>query len=132
MSKAPKTSGITMFVFDPATQTIRQYPAAAGEASSRVKNPFKTMPGFGFRVARAKRALQKLGADCLAHIYTRSFDNCFEMGDGEAVVFALMQAVAAGDDLLARGIRNVGGSMWSDWHELWLDGRRADDPPRLL
>jgi hypothetical protein len=43
------------------------------------KNPYPTREGFGRRVACARKALLKLSADPLARMYTRNFDNCFEM-----------------------------------------------------
>lgn len=82
-------------------------------------NPYTTRPGFGFRVANAKRALRRLGADCAANIFTRGFDNCFEMHDGDAVVWALMHAALNGDDLLAAGIKTAGARMWADWLDLY-------------
>lgn len=127
-----RLTGITMFVLDPATQTIRRYPAVQAQGIARVNNPYPTLPGFGLRVANARRALRRLGADCLANIFTRGFDTCFEMGDGEAVVFALMQMVADGDDLLDRGIRNAGGSMHEDWLRVWQAAGSRVDEPRLL
>ena len=98
----------------------------------RRRTPFPTSPGFGLRVANARRALHRLGRDCLANIYSRGFDSCFEMGDGDAVVFALMQHVAEGDALLERGIRNAGGSMWADWQALWAAQSEPDETLRLL
>lgn len=83
------------------------------------RNPYVTLPGFGLRVANAKRALKRLGSDCTANIFTRGFDNCFEMYDGEAVVWALMDAALNGDDLLAEGIRVAGERMWADWLKLY-------------
>lgn len=53
-------------------------------------NPYKKHPGFGFRVHNAERAIRKLAEEPWTNIYTRGFDNCFENGDGDAVVFALM------------------------------------------
>lgn len=97
----------------------------------RPSNPFPKQPGFGLRVLRAKTALRRLGADCMTPIFTRSFDNCFEMYDGEAVVWALMQACAKGDDLLARGIQNAGGTMWDDWLALWR-GKNSPAAPDLF
>lgn len=92
------------------------------------RNPYATRPGFGFRVANAKRALRRLGADCTIDIFTRGFDNCFEMYDGKAVVWALMHAALNGDELLVAGIKAAGGCMWADWLELY----RAHAPADLL
>ena len=67
-----------------------------GHHDDITKNPYPRRQGFSLRVANAKRALRRLGRDCLADIYTRGFDNCFEMFDGDAVVWALMrEAVTA-------------------------------------
>lgn len=94
----------------------------------RRRNPYATRPGFGFRVANAKRALRRLGADCTINVFTRGFDNCSEMHDGEAVVWALMHAALNGDDQLAAGIKTAGMRLWADWLELY----RADAPVDLL
>jgi hypothetical protein len=91
------------------------------------KNPYQRRPGFGLRVARAKSALRRLGADCLANIYTRGFDNCFEMFDGDAVVWALMHEAIGGDVLLERGIRNMGKAVWPQWLEVYE--RRGEPAP---
>lgn len=53
-------------------------------------NPYRKHPGFGFRVYNAERSIRKLAEEPWTNIYTRGFDNCFESGDGDAVVFALM------------------------------------------
>ena len=66
--------------------------------TTTTKNPYPRRQGFALRVANAKRALRRLGRDCLADIYTRGFDNCFEMFDGDAVVWALMREAMNGDD----------------------------------
>ena len=56
----------------------------------KAKNPYLKQKGFGFRYLRAKSALERFGRDYLKRPYCRSFDNCFEMNDGDAVVWALM------------------------------------------
>ena len=83
--------------------------------TTTTKNPYPRRQGLGLRVANAKRALRRLGRDCLADIYTRGFDNCFEMFDGDAVVWALMREAINGDDVLERGIRNMGKEVWPRW-----------------
>lgn len=70
-------------------------------------NPYITRPGFASG-SRTQRALSRLGVDCTANIFTRGFDNCFEMYDGDAVVWALMHAALNGDDILAAGIKTAG------------------------
>jgi len=90
---------------------------------SRRCNPYPKHDGFGFRTLRARSALEKFGRDGLARPYCRSFDNCFEMDDGDAVVWALMHRAvrnsATGDTHLERGIRNLGDAVWSDWLEVY-------------
>lgn len=82
-------------------------------------NPYPKHDGFGFRYLRAKAALEKFGRDSFAQPYCRSFDTCFEMCDGDAVVWALMDRAirnaAAGDPALAQGIRNLGARVWPQW-----------------
>ncbi|QDS92487.1 hypothetical protein FF011L_12300 [Roseimaritima multifibrata] len=75
------------------------------------KNPYPTLPGFGLRVHHAAKSIRKLADEPWANIYTRGFDNCFEQGDGDAVVFALMHKAYAersenccGRSQLAEGI----------------------------
>ncbi len=88
-----------------------------------MKNPFPTQPGFAARVAYAKRALRRFGENYAAAPYSRRFDDCFEMFDGDAVVFALMHATIAGDTLLERGIRNMGAAVWPQWSAIHLAGQ---------
>jgi hypothetical protein len=96
-----------------------------GEAMTTTeKNPYQRRAGFGLRVTRAKVALRRLGADCLAPIYTRGFDDCFEMYDGDAVVWALMHEAIGGDVLLERGICNMGKAVWLEVYE-----RRGEPAP---
>jgi hypothetical protein len=83
--------------------------------SPPTRNPYPTRKGFGLRVANARRALRRLGEGCLANVYTRGFDACFEMFDGDAVVWALMHAALSGDLVLERGIRNMGDQVWPQW-----------------
>jgi hypothetical protein len=76
-------------------------------------NPYPKQPGFGRRVAYAKRALKQLARKPWSRlpVPSRAFDNCFENGDGTAVVWTLMQA-ARTDPELEQGI-------------IWLDGGRG-------
>jgi len=78
----------------------------------RTNNPYPKQIGFGLRLHRAATAIKKLGNDPWAEIYTRGFDNCFEMGDGDAVVFGLMHKAYAEPDQYGRsdltdGIRTM-------------------------
>lgn len=95
----------------------------------RLCNPYRRHAGFGFRVLRARCALERFGRDSEATPYCRSFDDCFEMDDGDAVVWALMHRAirntAAGNPLLERGIRNLGDAVWSDWLEVYRPPRPA-------
>jgi hypothetical protein len=51
---------------------------------------------------------------------TRSFENCSEMFDGDAVVWALMhEAIAGRNALLERGIRSLGQAVWPHWLEVY-------------
>lgn len=92
------------------------------------KNPYPKQKGFGLRVHRAETSIRKLAVDPFADIYTRSFDNCFEMNDGDAVVWALMDKALNEPDqyqqsLLTKGIqkmfsRTLNGQKYP---EGWLD-----------
>lgn len=79
---------------------------------TNIENPYPKQPGFDVRVMRAETAIKQLAHDPHADIYTRSFDNCFEMYDGDAVVFALMHKAYAEPDRIGRsdltnGIRQM-------------------------
>lgn len=75
-------------------------------------NPYPTQPGFGLRVRHSKTAIEKFGRDYLKRPYSRGFDNCFEMFDGNAVVWALMsEAVPNPNSDLAEGIRRMGKNV---------------------
>lgn len=76
-------------------------------------------------MANAKKALRRLGENPDARVFTREFDGCFEMGDGDAVVFQLMDAALSGDDLLLRGIKRLGNETWLNWSECYEKGREA-------
>jgi hypothetical protein len=102
--------------------------------TTTTKNPYPRRQGFGLRVANAKRALRRLGRDCLAEIYTRGFDNCFEMFDGDAVVWALMREAVTGDEILERGIRNMGKDVWPHWLAVYeqCDGHATESAQLTL
>lgn len=93
-----------------------------------MKNPYPQNTGFGLRLYRAKRALERLGRDCLARIYTRGFDNCFEMGDGDAVVWALVEEALNNNATLKQGIQNMGKDVWPDWLRVHDEGQRIKGP----
>jgi len=69
--------------------TVQMHVAAEqNEEEGGMTNLYPTLPGFGLRVVRAERLIRRLGADRLADIQTRAFDDCFEEGDGTAVQLA--------------------------------------------
>ncbi len=87
-----------------------------GTAMTDKQNPYPTKPGFGLRVHYAKQALEVFGQDEHAPPYSRAFENCFEMFDGDAVVWALMHsAIAKNNGDLAEGIRRMGKDVWPHW-----------------
>ena len=87
--------------------------AAAG------RNPYEKQPGFARRVLRAKKAYEAYGRDYneKAHtrLHSREIDNCFEMCDGRAVVWALMAEAIGGNADLAEGIKRTGAAVWPHW-----------------
>ncbi len=95
-------------------------------------NPFPTYKGFGLRVANAKRALERLGRDSLARIYTRGFDSCFEHFDGKAVIWQLMHDALNGNADLERGIRNLGRTCWDEWLVLHNTAQGTPDQDLFL
>ncbi|NOG70458.1 hypothetical protein [Roseicella sp. DB1501] len=83
-------------------------------------NPYPTRPGFSARVAFAANALRLCGegrderidrstGEVFSRVHSREMDNCFEMDDGEAVVWALMDK-AKDDPVLMRGIERMCGN----------------------
>lgn len=105
------------------------------------QNPYPTCAGFGLRVYHAERAIRKLADEPWANIYSRGFDNCFEAGDGDAVVWALMhKAMQEPDDYphnhLTRGIQAMFRSTLNGqkYPKGWLDVyySECDSAPRQL
>ena len=103
-----------------------------------VPNPYPKRPGFARRVAYAKRRLRADGRDCMRRPYSRGFDTCFEMFDGEAVVWALMHTAMNGDVALMMGIKAMGPEVWPQWSAVywapggwstWQPQLPLDDPP---
>lgn len=91
-------------------------------------NPYPTYSGFGLRVHCAYSAIRKLALDPFADIYSRGFDNCFEMNDGDAVVWALMDKAlkepdAYGQSLLTEGIQRMFSRTLegNNYPKPWLD-----------
>ena len=87
-------------------------------------NPYPKQPGFSRRVGHAKRALKKLARHPHQRsvINCRDFDNCFEVGDGDAVVWALMHA-AETDAGLSHGIFYLDGGcgyLLKQWRRVYL------------
>lgn len=89
----------------------------------RHRNPYPRQDDFGLRFLRAKALLERFGRDCFKAPYSPSFDNCFEMFDGKAVVWALMDAAlrneANGEPHLAQGIRSMGPNVWAKWRAVY-------------
>jgi len=75
-------------------------------------NPYPKNVGFGLNLNRAEKAIKKLGLAPNANIYTRSFDNCFEMFDGGPIVWVLLHKAmkepnTLGKNLLTRSIQEM-------------------------
>jgi len=96
--------------------------------SATKANPYPTYKGFGLRVANAKHSIERLGRDCLARIYTRGFDSCFEHYDGKAVIWRLMNDALNGNADLERGIRNLGRNCWDEWLAIYHASQPEPDP----
>ena len=77
-------------------------------------NPYETRPGFSRRVRTAKQRLEAFGSDG-KRPHSRSFENCFEMCDGEAVCWELMHAALAGNADFKAGIEAMGAAVWPHW-----------------
>ena len=84
------------------------------------QNPYPRKSGFGLRVHYARQALEVFGRDVNAPPYSRAFENCFEMFDGDAVVWALMHsAIVNNNGDLAEGIGRMGKAVWPHWLEVY-------------
>lgn len=72
---------------------------------------------FKARVAYAAQSLDRFGR-WNENPNSRSFDNCFEMYDGLAVVAALVQmAEDLGGEHIRRGIEKCGSTVWAEWKQ---------------
>jgi len=104
-----------------------EHPDAA-ERALATGNPYPKRKGFGLRAHRAGMAIRRLARDPSADIYTRGFDNCFEMHDGDTVVWALMHKALQepdryGQSLLTEGIGQMfrGTLDGAPYLRRWLD-----------
>ena len=93
---------------------------AESERSTAAKNaaplnPYETRPGFARRVRTAKKAYEAFGRDYGRRPYSRAVEQCFEMYDGKAVVWALMAEAIGGNADLAEGIKRTGAAVWPHW-----------------
>lgn len=104
------------------------------------ENPYSKQKGFVLRVYRAEQAIKKLGLDPFAYIYICSFNNCFEMGDGDAVVWALIHKAHQepdehGQSLLTKGIQQMFSRTLNGmkYPKEWLDvyHKRTEDEGQL-
>ena len=87
-------------------------------------NPYPKQPGFSRRVAYAKRALKQLARKPWnrSPVSSRSFESCFEQGDRNAIIWALMDA-SRSDPKLFRGIICLDGRrchLLKDWCHIYL------------
>lgn len=93
--------------------------------------PYEKRPGYAARLARAKRMIETFGRDNALAPWrertSRSFDNCFEMFDGEAIVWGLMQE-AQTNEILAEGIRRMGKNVWPEWMAVY---QQQPEPQQL-
>ncbi len=89
-----------------------------------MKNPYFQGRGFGLRRNYAEITFRRYGADVTYPIFTRTFDNCFENHDGDAVVFALMnkaeeELASTGHSSLMEGIKRMfGGEIPARWQQI--------------
>lgn len=98
-----------------------------------MNNPYPKYAGFTGRVRHAQKVFEKIGADPYIEreglTNCRRFDNCFENGDGNAVVFALMtKATADTSGMLYNGIKTVFNGI----PKLWQDIAANDMQGKLL
>ena len=91
-------------------------------------NPYSVQPGFSKRLAYALEALHRLASEprSRAPVQSRSFDSCFAMWDGNAVIWELVNRVREGDELLAQGIASLGPAVWIDWLNIYQSRARIE------
>jgi hypothetical protein len=91
-------------------------------------NPYPQQPGFSARITHAERCLKLLAegnhwrtvnGDRYSVASDRQMDNCFEMGDGDAVVWELMHR-AQTDAVLKLGIRKSCGRALEQWRKIFV------------
>ena len=77
------------------------------------KNPYTEHRGFNQRVRIAENKLRDASVRQMRELFDRDFDDCFECGDGDAVVFQLMHTarVEEVDRLAARDAVASGGHI---------------------
>lgn len=91
-------------------------------------NPHPKQAGYGLRLHHAEQAIKRLAVNPQADIYSRAFDDCFEMGDGDAVVWELMHRAHQepdqyGQSPLTEGIQAMFRSSLNGlkYPQLWQD-----------
>jgi len=95
-----------------------------------MKNPYKKEKGFYNRVNSATNRLLKYGIywniDNYGKLHCRAMDNCFEMGDGSAVVWQLMDK-AQSDGELMQDIKNFCGNpeCFASWEQTYARNQTA-------
>jgi len=113
-------------IFDTMGDLFEQAPIKnrISEPSTKITNPYPKQPGFGLRCHRARMALVELGLDQAVPTNHRAFDDYFEMNDGAAVVFYLMDhAIRLKNKALEKGIRRKG--LWLHWKATYQQGLNA-------
>lgn len=85
---------------------------------------YEPREGFDLRVNRACRAFSNYGKTGKIN-FSRSLSNCFEMGDGDAVVSAIMEKALGHcvndvrkkqyQKYLLKGIKMQGEILWKQW-----------------
>ena len=94
-------------------------------------NPFPTQKGFGLRVYYVTKAIKNYAENlhlnsAFSQVHNnRKFDNCFESGDADALVYAIMAIIhEKGDSLLLKGVRAMGNNLAKEWEEHYLKAKQ--------
>ena len=100
-----------------------------------MSNPFSKCKGFSLRVYYAIKVIKGLGRNPLSSsarnrvFNNRKFDNCFENGDADAVVYAIMEATHQKKDIdLLRGIEVMGQQLLEDWNNHYWKAKNQQLP----
>lgn len=92
-------------------------------------NPYPTKQGFTRRLNLVSRIIREAGRTTgwPADGYRPRYDECFDQGDADALIYGLVERVYRGDTDLEAGIIAMGMALWSDWQDIHAQGQQLLD-----